>query len=109
VGKPEFVEEDRVEVLVTDTEGKGEIKNIVEQLKKVGNSIYTLGMFFPSSRLTRSTRMKRLPSMCIGWKIFENTSLQAHWQLRCIWNAAYDLEAWQITINVMCAIDITVD
>ncbi|KAF8591080.1 hypothetical protein K439DRAFT_1650902 [Ramaria rubella] len=35
VGKPEFIEEDRVEVLVTDNEDKNEVKRAVEYLKKI--------------------------------------------------------------------------
>ena len=46
VGKPEFVEEDKVEVVVADTEGKDEIRKAVEHLKKVRIPMLSLEVFF---------------------------------------------------------------
>ena len=42
VGKAEFVEEDKVEVIVTDTQGKDETRKAIEQLKKVRKLMSTL-------------------------------------------------------------------
>lgn len=39
VGEPEFVEEDRVEVLLNDNEGGDAVKSAVAQLKKVYSPI----------------------------------------------------------------------
>lgn len=40
VGKPEFVEEDKVELIVNDNDAKAEIKMAVDQLKKVSTMTY---------------------------------------------------------------------
>jgi len=66
VGKPEFVEEDRVEVLVSDGEDRSEIKKAIERLKKVSLKTHTQVVYHEHSRRIHT---KNPHTRYISWKI----------------------------------------
>jgi hypothetical protein len=75
-GTVEYVEEDRVEVLVNDKGENTELKNVIEELKKVRPSRNVeLWVIFLNTQLVvcrlRSIHTKKLDTMFTGLKMFE--------------------------------------
>lgn len=72
-GKLQFVEEDRVEVVVNDQGGSNfQLKGILKELKEVGILVYFRATVPINNNVIdfrrRSIRMKRSRTTCIPWR-----------------------------------------
>lgn len=92
-GKLEFVEEDRVEVVVNDQGGGNyQLKGILMDLKEVGTSVYLAVSInkcvIDHGLPCRSIRMRRLRTTCTRWRRSEcivSTGPHCRARARAMW------------------------